>query len=456
MLRVFVLDKSKEPLMPTHPARARKLLKRGKAKVFRRVPFTIMLTEREGGTTQELEHKVDPGSKTTGIALVAHHKNGKRVVFALNLEHRGQAIKDALESRRAIRRSRRSRKTRYRKPRFLNRTRPKGWLPPSLKSRVQNIVSWTQKLTASAPITSCAVETVRFDTQKMQDPEISGTEYQQGELQGYEVREYLLEKWNRKCAYCGATNRPLEVEHIVAKSNGGSNRVSNLTLACKQCNVRKGNSLLEDFVKEPQKRQTILRYAKQPLKDAAAVNATRYAVGTSLKALNIPISFWSGGRTKYNRCRQGYRKDHWIDAACVGLSGESVFIHPTLYSLQVKAEGRGSRQMCRVDRFGFPRTKAKSQKRVGGFATGDLVKAIVTHGKKKGVYTGRVAVRATGNFNIKQGKTTIQGIHRRYCTILQRADGYSYTLTNQQKTERPCSDAHASVLAEGPLHSSST
>jgi hypothetical protein len=185
--RVFVLDKNKQPLMPCHPARARQLLKQGKAAVFRRSPFTIILKEREGGDTQPIELKRDPGSKTTGIALVA---NG-RVVWAAELHHRGERIRYALEKRRAVRRSRRQRKTRYRKPRFLNRTRPTGWLPPGLESRVANVETWVERLRRAAPITALVLELVRFDTHQMHTPEVSGVAYQQGTLAGYEVREYL-------------------------------------------------------------------------------------------------------------------------------------------------------------------------------------------------------------------------------------------------------------------------
>ncbi|NJN65774.1 MAG: HNH endonuclease, partial [Chloroflexaceae bacterium] len=241
MQHVFVLDQHKQPLMPCHPARVRHLLKRGKAAVFRRAPFTIILREREGGETQPMELKLDPGSKTTGIALVATGKRGRRVVWAAELHHRGERIRKALADRRAIRRSRRQRKTRYRKPRFLNRTRKAGWLPPSLESRVANVETWVARLRCWCPITSLALELVRFDTQALQHPEISGVEYQQGTLHGYEVREYLLEKWQRRCAYCGAKDVPLQIEHLVPKARGGSDRVSNLTLACEPCNQRKAH-----------------------------------------------------------------------------------------------------------------------------------------------------------------------------------------------------------------------
>lgn len=412
--------------MPCHPARARQLLKGGQARVFRMHPFSIILTEREGGDLQEIEVKIDPGSKVTGVTLVADFQRGKQAIFAANVEHKGHKIKEALDARKATRRSRRHRKTRYRAPRFDNRRRREGWLPPSLCSRVDNVVHWTRRLQHLAPVERVAIETVRFDMQKMENPEIHGVEYQQGELLGYEVREYLLEKWGRSCVYCKKTDVPLEVEHIVPKSRGGTNRVSNLTISCAPCNAKKGNRPLEDFVKNKSLLTRIHAMTQQPLKDAAAVNATRVAIGSALRGLGRPVSFWSGSRTKYNRCRQGYVKDHWIDAACVGESGAKVIIPPKLRALKVSAHGHGSRQMCRMDRYGFPRTSAKAEKRVQGFETGDIVKAHVTQGKKKGFYLGRVAVRSSGNFNVTTTLCTVQGVHYRYCRTVHRADGYSY------------------------------
>jgi 5-methylcytosine-specific restriction endonuclease McrA len=441
MQRVFVLDHNKQPLMPCHPARARKLLKKKvhKAAVYRRYPFTIIMTRNVGGDLQPIEVKFDPGSRTTGIALIGHFDRGSEVIWASNLNHRGPQIKKALNSRRAIRRSRRNRKTRdpsYRRdpPRFNNRRRPEGWLPPSLRSRVLNVKNWMIKLLRLAPLTQIAVETVRFDTQKMQKPEISGVEYQQGELAGYELREYLLEKWGRECAYCGAKNVPLEIEHITARSLGGSDRVSNLTLACTPCNQEKGNKDIKEFIKrKPKRLKTILSQAqsKAPLKDAAAVNATRYATGNALKSFGLPITFSSGGRTKFNRIKLGYKKDHWIDAACVGESGGHVVIPKAITPLIITAKGRGSRQMCRMNQYGFPRTGPKKHKRVKGFQTGDLVKAIVTKGKKIGTYIGRVSVRASGSFDIGSGEERVGGISYKSCRLLLRSDGYEYlTLTD--------------------------
>jgi 5-methylcytosine-specific restriction endonuclease McrA len=433
MQRVFVLDHNKQPLMPCHPARARKLLKKREAAVYRRYPFTIIMTHRVGGDLQPIEVKFDPGSRTTGIALVGHFDRGSEVIWAGNLNHRGAQIKKDLNSRRSIRRERRNRKTRdpsYRRDpaRFNNRRRPQGWLPPSLRSRVDNVKNWMLKLSRLAPLVQIAVETVRFDTQKMQKPEILGVEYQQGELVGYELRKYLLEKWGRECAYCGAKNVPLEIEHIQARSKGGSDRVSNLTLACTPCNIDKGNKDIKEFLKrKPKRLKKIQAQAKAPLRDAAAVNATRYATGNALKNFGLPITFSSGGRTKFNRIKLGYSKDHWIDAACVGESGSHVVIPKTITPLIITAKGRGSRQKCRMNQYGFPRTGPKKYKRVKGFQTGDIVKAIVTKGKKIGTYVGRVVVRAKGSFDIGSSEEKVGGISYKYCRLIQRTDGYEYT-----------------------------
>lgn len=420
MHKVFVLDTNKQPLAPCTQRRAKKLLRTGKAAVLRLFPFTIILKrEVANPTLPPLRLKIDPGSKKTGIAIV-NDKSGE-VIFAAELAHRGQTIKDSLLARRAIRRNRRQRKTRYRQPRFDNRTRRTGWLPPSLESRIANVLTWVNRLRRYCPIATISQELVRFDTQLMQQPEISGVEYQQGELAGFEIREYLLEKFGRQCAYCRAKNIALELEHIVPKSRGGSNRVSNLAIACRACNEQKGNKTAEEFG-YPQ----VQALARASLKDAAAVNATRWELYRKLQSTRLPIETGTGGRTKFNRNKQGLLKTHWLDAACVGESTPEKLIVAGVEPLEIKATGHGNRQMCRMDKYGFARTSAKSLKKVFGFQTGDIVKAVVTAGKKIGTYIGKVAVRASGSFNIVTKLKTIQGISYKYCKLLQACDGYSY------------------------------
>ncbi len=419
---IFVVDAEKRPLEPIHPGLARQLLKQKKAATYRKFPFTLILKESwSDAPVPDLQIKIDPGSKTTGFAVL----NGAKVIWAAELTHRGQAIKNALLSRRQLRRGRRNRHTRYRQARFLNRTRPQGWLAPSLKSRVHNIETWVKKLIRLAPVSSIAQELVRFDMQLMQNAEISGVEYQQGELAGYEVREYLLEKFNRQCAYCGVTDTPLEIEHIKARSKGGSDKVSNLTLACHSCNQAKGNQDIKDFLSgKPEVLKRVLAHAKAPLKDAAAVNATRWKLFNTLKETGLPVKTGSGGSTKFNRTRLGLPKTHWLDAACVGITSTLEVL--TLQPLLIKAAGRGSRQMCRTDKFGFPSRYVPRFKFVKGFQTGDIVKAVVTSGKKIGTYVGRVAVRSTGSFNIATADGLVQGISHKYCTPIHKKDGYAY------------------------------
>jgi 5-methylcytosine-specific restriction endonuclease McrA len=415
------------------------MLERGRAVVHKRYPFTIRLKDRVGGEMQPLKLTLDPGSKESGIAILREDGDNRHVLCLFTLVHRGFQIREALDQRRAFRRRRRSKNLRHRAPRFNNRTRRDGWLPPSLQHRVDTLSAWVTRLCRLAPITSLAQELVRFDTQKLVNPEISGVEYQQGTLLGYEVREYLLEKWGRECAYCGEKETPLEIEHVVAKSNGGSNRITNLTLACHDCNQAKGNDSLEAFfardkgLKKRLKKnklsaetryQRVIREQKRPLRDASAVNATRWALFNALKETGLPVTTGSGGLTKYNRQRLGIPKTHALDAACVGnFETLNDWNRPTLV---IKAMGRGSYQRTRLDKYGFPRGYLMRDKRAYGYQTGDMVKAIVPKGKKAGTHTGRVAIRKTGSFNIQTEQGAVQGISYKYCTILQRGDGYRY------------------------------
>ncbi|MBW4434927.1 MAG: HNH endonuclease [Pelatocladus maniniholoensis HA4357-MV3] len=425
MSKVFVIDLEKRPLDPVHPAQARQLLRNKKAAVFRRFPFTIILKDSQAyAPVQPIRLKIDPGAKHTGIALV--NDSTGEVVFAAELKHRGFAIRDALTSRRQLRRTRRNRKTRYRKPRFLNRTRSKGWLAPSLQSRVENIKTWVKRLRKLAPITAISQELVRFDMHLMRNPNIQGKEYQQGTLAGYETREYLLEKWGRQCAYCGVKDVPLQIEHIHPRAKGGSNSITNLTLSCSKCNTKKGSKDIKEFLKKDQTRlEKILKQAKRPLADAAAVNTTRFALLEVLKSAGLPVETGSGGLTKFNRSQQNLEKSHWLDAACVGKSTPILNIKE-IKPLLITANGHGSRQSCRTDKFGFPSRYVPRFKFVKGFQTGDIVKAVVGKGKKIGEYVGRVAVRTTGSFNISTNNGLVQGISYKYCSAIHKKDGYGY------------------------------
>jgi hypothetical protein len=193
-------------------------------------------------------------------------------------------------------------------------------------------------------------------------------------------------------------------------------------MACKTCNEAKGNRTAEEFG-YPQ----IQAQAKRPLRDAAAVTATRWALYHRLAALGLPLETGTGGRTKWNRTKRDLPKAHWTDAACVGASTpERLRVHG-IAPLAIRAMGRHSRQMCRTNATGFPDKAPKATSVVGGFRTGDMVRAVVPGSSAKaGVYVGRIAIRASGSCNITTATGTVQGIHVRYCQPLHRGDGYTY------------------------------
>ncbi len=373
-----------------------------------------------------MEVGVDPGSKHTGIAVFTAVAGERRGRYSVQLDHRGAQIRKKMEQRAAHRRRRRTSKLRYRAPRFLNRTRPEGWLAPSLHHRVATTMSWVGRLARWAPVRVVHVERVAFDTHAISVGEpLEGAEYQHGTLHGTEVREYLLAKWDRVCAYCGKQGVPLNIEHIRPRSCGGSDRVSNLAIACIPCNQAKSNRTVEDFLKgKPQLLTKILAQAKAPLRNAAAAQSTRWSLWRALDAM-LPTHTDSGGRTKWNRGRCGLPKTHTLDALCVGKLGTVTEI--VITALVAGCAGRGTHTRTRTDKHGFPRLRMPRQKQFFGYQTGDLVRAVVPTGKKTGVHTGRVAVRATGSFNITTAHGTVQGIRYKHVRLLQRADGYAYT-----------------------------
>jgi 5-methylcytosine-specific restriction endonuclease McrA len=277
------------------------------------------------------------------------------------------------------------------------------------------------------PIITIEIEQARFDTQKMNNPQIKGIEYQQGTLMGYEVRQYLLEKWGNQCAYCDAKDVPLEIEHIQPKSKGGSDRVSNLTLACHDCNQKKADQPVTEFLSDKSKLDRILAQAKVPLKDAAAVNSTRFAIVEVAKNLCNSVKCWTGGRTKFNRCQQGLEKSHSIDAACVGESAASIKIK-TKQALIVTCKGHGNRQARRVNAYGFPAVK-KAKDTFTHATAGDLVRVTLDKDRKnvlKGIYTARVKTPTTKGIEVVINGFRVTISSMKNVKFIHQADGYAY------------------------------
>ncbi len=282
----------------------------------------------------------------------------------------------------------------------------------------------------------------------------------------YEIREYLLEKWARRCAHCDAEDVEFQIEHVHPKDRGGSDRVSNLALACPACNTSKSNQPLAEFLaqdagrrrraaqhaktyagQDPPKQkeraewedtrlERIQRQIKTPLKNAAAptlgstrrgMNATRWRLDDQLRATGLPVEGGSGGRTKMQRIAHTFPKEHYYDALCVGASTPAAFARLSAYVQVWLAKGRGNRQRCRTDKYGFPIRHLSRQKNHFGFQPGDLVKAVIPHGKYSGSCTGRATVKASGQILITTGTGLNPTTSYKHCRVLQRGDGWQYT-----------------------------
>ena len=418
---VFVLNRSKKPLDMITNAEARILIKNRLAVIHKVYPFTIRLRDNScGSKDRAYTVKLDPGSKHTGVAIV---DDTNQVVMLAEIEHRGSVVKKKLDSRRVVRHHRRQRKTRYREARFDNRVKPKGWLAPSVKSRADNVINFIKKYKKLLNIDKVMIENVSFDVAQMSsDTNLIGTAYQQGPLYQQKLRSFIFSRSNGKCVYCGA--KATDIDHVIPRANGGTDSTYNLVASCRACNQMKSNLNLKAFGKLVGKDFSKLEPKKLP-RDAAIVQSARNYMVREISKIVADTTTHDAWLTKYNRNELGLSKEHYYDALSVGNLQDYKFLTDKV--LQISAKGRGSRQMCRVDKFGFPKTSAKASKSVKGFQTGDMVKAIVPSGfKKRGEYLGRVIVRSNGGFNIETNKETIQGIGYKYCSIVQRNDGYSY------------------------------
>jgi 5-methylcytosine-specific restriction endonuclease McrA len=363
-MKVFVLSNEGKPLMPTTPRRARVWLKAKRARVVRQDPFTIRLRFATQAHVQSAQVGVDTGSKEVGTAAIA---NGE-VVFQAEV-HLRDDITEKMTQRRTFRRNRRARKTRYREARYDNRRRPEGWLPPSLHSKAEATVKAVRFIASFLPVGRITVEVGSFDTQRMQNPDIAHLEYQQGELQGYFLREYALEKWQRKCAYCDAREVPLEIEHIVPRSRGGSNRASNLTLACHACNQRKGRQTAAEFGFPD-----VQAKARVPLQDAAHASSLKSRVVHDLQAVfgENRVSITYGYETKYKRIQVlDLPKSHTNDAVAIACEIGEV-AKPLGVVHQIRCLARGHYQ-----RFNGLHSEHKcwAPRKVRGFKLYELVKA---------------------------------------------------------------------------------
>ena len=328
---VYVLNKDGHPLMPTsRHGKVRHLLKEGKAKVIKRCPFTIQLLYNSTNYTQPISLGVDAGSKVIGLSATTNTKE----LFASNITIRNDIV-NLLSTRRQNRRTRRSHKTRYRKPRFNNRVSSKkqGWLAPSIQNKVETHLTCIKRVYDILPITNIVVEVASFDIQKIKNPSISGVEYQQGEqLNFWNVREYVLHRDNHTCQCCKGKSKDniLNVHHIESRKTGG-NAPNNLITLCETCHTKYHKGL----IKLP---KTIKR--GMSFRDAAFMGIMRWAFYNKLKTIYPNVSLTYGYITKNTRINNHLPKDHYIDARCISGHPLATPLNYVYYQKKVRCHNR--------------------------------------------------------------------------------------------------------------------
>lgn len=326
---VYVLNIEGKPLMPCKEAKARKLLKENKAKIYKKEPFTIQLLFICENQTQDITLGVDAGSKHIGLSATTKEKE----LYAADVELRNDIV-DLLSTRRQNRRTRRNR-LRYRKPRFNNRVHSKksGWLAPSIEQKIQTHFKVVEDIHKLLPITKIVVETASFDIQKIKNPEIHNEEYQQGEQLGFwNVREYVLFRDNHTCQCCKGKSKDkiLNVHHIESRKTGG-NAPNNLITLCETCHKGYHNGTVE-------LPKTIKR--GMSFKDAAFMGIMRWSFYNRLKEIYPNVFMTYGYITKDTRIKNNLPKDHYIDARCISGNPNAEPLGYYFYQKKVRCHNR--------------------------------------------------------------------------------------------------------------------
>lgn len=378
---IYVLDNDGKPLMPTKRCgKVRRMLRDGQATVVRRTPFTIRLAYDTTRYVQPLVAGMDAGTTHVGISV----STDRREYYAAEVGLRTD-IPERLATRREARRSRRSRKTRYRKPRFDNRRKPEGWLAPSIRQKALSHAKLLEDVTKILPVSRVVIEVAQFDMQRIKDPGIAGTEYQQGpQLDFWNVREYVLWRDEHECQCCHgkSKDRVLNVHHIESRKTGGDSP-GNLVTLCETCHdaYHKGKVELK------------LKRGFQSLRDAAAMNAMRWEVlRQAERTLGVPVTHTYGYVTKNTRIRAGLTKTHTTDALCIAGHPDAERCGNAYLQKQVP---RHIRQTQKAKILSGGRRKAnKLPYLVKGFRLFDKVR----YGEQECFVFGR---RATGYFDLR-------------------------------------------------------
>lgn len=290
--------------MPCSQRKARLLLKQKKAKIVGYKPFTIQLCYATGEAKQAITVGVDEGARHVGIAIASQNK----VLAKGEIELR-QDVCSLLLTRTQYRRGRRYRKTRYRKARFLNRRKPTGWLPPSIRAKLEANFVWIDKFCSLVPSPRLRIEVGKFDVAKMVNPEIRGVDYQHGQTYGYyDVRYFVFARDEYTCQVCKKRNKVLHTHHIIYRSEGGTDRADNLITVCTDCHTSKAHKpggILHNWMKEHKK----VKQYKEP----AFMNVLR--LRTFERYPEAEITY--GSETSPRRKELGLEKTHYNDAIAI-------------------------------------------------------------------------------------------------------------------------------------------
>lgn len=371
----YVLNSKGEPLMPCNRrGKIRHLLRDGKAFIVSYNPFTIQLTKERKNEVHEVTLGVDPGYNNIGLSVTTE----KEVLFEANVDIENN-IKSHLSTKRELRRNRRYRKTRSRKARFKNRKHEKGWLPPSIKARIEHHVNIIARLYKFLPIGKIIVEIAKFDIQKIKNPSIKGAEYQHGEQYGFSnVREYVLARDGHICRCCKGASKDviLQVHHIESRKTG-SNAPNNLITLCKTCHENFHNGLISlDGVTKG-----------NSYKAETFMGLVRNYLYKRLKEIYGNVGYTYGYITKAVRIENHLEKDHYIDARCI--SGNPL-ANPNNEVYRIKKVRSHNRQLhlAKYDKKGV-RKNRKSPYEVHGFRLYDKVEFMYKGELKRGFVTSR-------------------------------------------------------------------
>lgn len=358
-LFVYVVNCHGHPLMPCSPRKARLLLKAGKAKVVRMVPFTLQLLYGSSGYKQEVFLGMDAGTKHIGVSATTE----KAALFEAEVKPRTD-IQELLATRRQFRRARRGRKTRYRKAKFLNRRKPKGWMAPSVQHQVDAHLKTLTLVHTLVPVSRVTIEVAQFDIQKLQNPDMGGTDYQEGPQLGFwNVREYVLFRDGHICQWCHGKSNDLilNVHHIESRKTGGD-RPDNLITLCETCH---------DLIHRTHQEQKIKRNGKS-FRDATQMGIIRWCIYKQAKALFPHVHLTYGYLTKHTRITHAVEKSHLIDARCI--SGNPLAQTDGAWHL-MKLVRRNNRQLHKATiRKGGKRQRNTAPKEVYGYRLFDAVR----------------------------------------------------------------------------------